>query len=120
MKIRQVSIVRGAREWCIEATPEGVARWMVRIWSPTAPIVGRVRIGYLTGTKRTWVAERFGGSVLTGVSCKGVLEDLGKWALEFSPLLRDVVAPNTEIALRWSPGDMSAPSSNAACVARTV
>lgn len=100
MRNRRFSLVQGEREWCIEATPEGVARWMVRIWSPTAPIVGRVRIGYLTGAKHTWVAERFGGSVLTGTSAKCVLEGLGKWALEFSPLLRDVVAPNAVIALR--------------------
>jgi len=82
-----IDLAHGKREWKVEASPEGVARWMVRIWSPTAPVVGRIRIGYLTGAKRSWVAEPFGASVLVASSSKHVLGQLAQWALS-SPLLR--------------------------------
>lgn len=82
-----IALPHGKREWVVEATPEGVARWMVRIYSLTAPVVARIRIGYLTGAKRSWVAEPFGAPVLVASSRKRILEQLGQWALS-SPLLR--------------------------------
>lgn len=43
----------------VEAEPDGESRYMVRMSIPD--ITGRVRIGYLTGNRRTWLAEHFGG-----------------------------------------------------------
>ncbi len=42
----------------VEADQEGNARFMVRLTIPTRLV--RVRIGYLTGARRTWCAELFG------------------------------------------------------------
>ena len=42
----------------VEADQEGNARFMVRLTIPDRLV--RVRIGYLTGARRTWCAELFG------------------------------------------------------------
>ena len=41
----------------VEADQEGNARFMVRLTIPNRLV--RVRIGYLTGARRTWCAELF-------------------------------------------------------------
>jgi hypothetical protein len=43
----------------VEAEEEGACRYMVRMMCPD--VFYRVRIGYLTGSGRTWVTETIGG-----------------------------------------------------------
>jgi hypothetical protein len=80
-RVRRLAFTYSGREWRVEADPEGNARYMVRCWSPTTPVIGRIRIGYLTGAGKTWVAERFGGSALQAKSAVDAMRQLAEWAL---------------------------------------
>lgn len=64
----------------VEAEEEGNARFMVRMSIPDR--MARIRIGYLTGAKRTWLAEFFGGKrpSLSVVSAKEACQKLAEWA----------------------------------------
>lgn len=62
----------------VEADSEGEARYMVRMDAGK----GRVRIGYLTGHARTWVAEFFGSRPsVRATSAKEACEALARVAL---------------------------------------
>ena len=65
----------------VEAEQEGNARYMVRLSIPKR--MGRVRIGYLTGTKRTWLAEFFGQTPrsVPATSAKAACRSLAEWAI---------------------------------------
>lgn len=64
----------------VEAEQEGNARYMVRMLIPGR--MARIRIGYLTGTKRTWLAEFFGGKrpSASATSAKDACRQLATWA----------------------------------------
>lgn len=64
----------------VEAAQEGNARYMVRMSIPGR--MARIRIGYLTGAKRTWQAEFFGGKKpsATTASAKEACRQLAEWA----------------------------------------
>ncbi|MGK9452982.1 hypothetical protein ACSSZE_17270 [Acidithiobacillus caldus] len=66
----------------VEAEPEGEGRLLVRMQIPGR--MARVRIGYLTGAKHTWVAECFGGSrpTMRAGSAKAACQILAKWACQ--------------------------------------
>ncbi|MBU2734271.1 hypothetical protein HAQ00_00690 [Acidithiobacillus caldus ATCC 51756] len=69
-------------EVLVEADSEGDCRYMVRMQIPGR--MARVRIGYLTGAKHTWVAECFGGSrpTMRAGSAKAACQLLAKWACQ--------------------------------------
>lgn len=70
----------------IDAEPEGDARFMVSMSVPEK--MARVRIGYLTGAGRAWVAEFFGGK-RPSMSCKSAKEAcqaLADWAIQTSSI----------------------------------
>ena len=58
MRARKYQFTLAGTPLVVEAEQEGNARYMVRLSIPDR--MGRVRIGYLTGAKRTWLAEFFG------------------------------------------------------------
>lgn len=64
----------------VEAEPDGNARYMVRMSIPGR--MARIRIGYLTGTKRTWLAEFFGGKrpSAPAKSAKEACRQIAVWA----------------------------------------
>jgi hypothetical protein len=64
----------------VEAEQEGNARYMVRMSIPGR--MARIRIGYLTGAQRTWLAEFFGGKrqSVPAVSAKNACRMLAEWA----------------------------------------
>lgn len=66
----------------VEADQERNARYMVRMSIPGR--MARIRIGYLTGTKRTWLAEFFGGKrpSMPAVSAKEACRQLAEWATQ--------------------------------------
>lgn len=66
----------------IEADQEGNCRYMVRISSPELDMA-RIRIGYLTGSDRTWVAEFFGGKrpSVPATSAKAACKALAEFAI---------------------------------------
>lgn len=77
----------------IDATVEGEHRFMVRMSLP-GRMHGPVRIGYLTGRERTWLAEFFGNHPSApAVSAKEACAKLAEYALaqpSISPFLKRV------------------------------
>lgn len=81
----------------IEASSEGECRYMVRMTIP-GRTTGAVRIGYLTGRGRNWLAEFFGGNraSVPATSAKMACEALGEWAAaqsSIAPYLGDSNTP---------------------------
>lgn len=68
----------------VEAEPEGDGRYMVRMMVPDR--MARIRIGYLTGEKRTWFAEFFGRQrpPMSAKSAKDACRELATWAAQQS------------------------------------
>jgi Lon protease-like protein len=68
----------------VEAEPEGDGRYMVRMMVPDR--MARVRIGYLTGARRTWVAEFFGQQrpAAATKTAKDACRQLAAWASQQS------------------------------------
>lgn len=64
----------------VEAEEEGAARFMLRMFIPGR--MARIRIGYLTGTRRTWLAEFFGGNRPSKptTNARQACRDLAVWA----------------------------------------
>ena len=71
----------GTTSLVVEAEQEGNARFMVRLSIPNRLM--RVRIGYLTGARRTWLAERFGPNApsVPATSAKAACQSLAEWAI---------------------------------------
>ena len=77
----------GGRKVAIEADPEGESRYMVRLFEAGR---GRVRVGYLTGNSRKWLAEFFGQRPAQPFSsAKAACKALGEWALKQPGLRAD-------------------------------
>ena len=73
------------RKVAVEADPEGESRYMVRLFEAGH---GRVRIGYLTGNNRTWLAEFYGKRPDQPFSSsKAACKALGEWALTQSGIV---------------------------------
>ena len=66
----------------VEAEAKGERQYLVNMQIPGR--MARVRIGYLTGAKYTWVAECFGGSrpTMRAGSAKAACQILAKWACQ--------------------------------------
>ena len=64
----------------VEAEEDGAARYMVRMSIPGR--MARVRIGYLTGARRTWLAEFYGRKrcPISASSAKEACRLLVEWA----------------------------------------
>lgn len=65
----------------VEAEAEGDARFIVRLLLPDK-LSSPIRIGYLTGARRRWLAETYGvkHSSIPGTSARSACLALAKWA----------------------------------------
>ena len=85
MRSKRFQIEMLGRRVVVEAEREGDARYMARMRLPDEPVLAApLRIGYLTGEGRTWVAEFFGGKrpALRAGSAKEACTKLAAWALQ--------------------------------------
>ena len=78
----------------VEAEQDGQDRYMVYMAIPGR--MWRVRVGYLTGARRNWLAEFFGGKKpsLPAGSAKEACLRIAEWALK-QPPIAPYVAPGT-------------------------
>lgn len=81
----------GRRTFKVAAEPDGEHRYMVRMAETTQGCIGYVRVGYLTGANRRWVAEPFGAQGKTpgafAASAKEACFGIARWALTQSAFM---------------------------------
>ena len=79
---KKFNLFAGGVPVVVEAEQEGNARYMVRMAIPGR--MARIRIGYLTGCKKTWVAEFFGKkpASMQATSAKSACQRMVHWASE--------------------------------------
>ena len=79
MRCKRYQYQLDGTEVLVEAEPEGEGRFMVRMQIPGR--MAPVRIGYLTGAGRAWIAERFGEKrPIRAKSAKATCQILAEWA----------------------------------------
>ena len=84
MRNRRYEFVIDGRQLAVEAEQEGNCRYMVRAIAKDSLSPARVRIGYLTGCAREWLAEQFGGNSTKALSAKAACLILAEWATKQS------------------------------------
>lgn len=84
----------GAQMFRVIAEKEGDARYAVRLLCPEKALI--VRIGYLMGARRNWVAEFIGSR--PSIACKSAkmaCEVLAKWAVDQPGVAKIITAKGT-------------------------
>lgn len=82
MASKRYEFLIDGRDLVVEAEHDGNCRYMVRVIAQDTQLPGRIRIGYLTGRAREWLAERFGGESTPTASAKAACRVLAEWAIK--------------------------------------